>query len=216
MNSWSLSKIQAYYSCPLKYKMIYLKGIRQKASPAMDRGNVIHAKAEKFLDGTIRGMPNELVKLKEPYKKLKKNKPLVEVKLSVDDAWNYTEWKTGWCRGILDVFDRIDNEIIIIDHKTGRIYPKHSEQGEIYSCLASSTANDVKNYHVEFWYIDQGVIKSYDFSADEVEELKKKWKVKAIKVLSATRFPATPSHDACRWCHIRTDKGGTCHAWKKI
>ena len=216
ITSWSVSKIQTYLSCPRKFKENYLLGKPFKSSPAMERGNRIHAMAEHYLAGNIRGLPNELTKLRSHYQNLKKVKPMVELKLAVDSAWKVTGWNKGWCRGILDVIDRSENEMLVIDHKTGKVYDKHEEQGEVYACLAAATSREIESVHVEFWYTDQGMTREFDYTLEEIKDLKKHWSGKAKKMLTATRYPETPSVEACRWCDASSAKGGRCEGWRSV
>jgi CRISPR/Cas system-associated exonuclease Cas4 (RecB family) len=217
IKSWSVSKILLYEGCPRKFKSIHHSKKKQPSNPAMVRGETIHKKAEGFLTGRIRGLPNELSKLASHFRNLKKKKPLTELRIAVDKKWKITDWKKGWCRGVFDVIDREDDEAIVIDHKTGKVYEKHKSQAEVYACLASSTIEEAENFHIEFWYTDKGLTKEWDFRLNNIKSLKKKWTKKANQMMTATRFPATPNPFDCNYCSERSDKrGGTCHGWKKI
>lgn len=217
-NQWSISMLQAYESCHFKYKKKYIEYIPDKPGPAAKRGLEIHAKAEQYLNKNIRGLPPELFKLKREYQQLRKAEPLCELKLAVDVDWKPVSYKQGWGRGIVDALARAGHELVTIDHKTGRMYPdKHKEAAEVYACLVDATIEEsVDNYHVEFWYIDQGQILDWDFTPDEVAELREQYTERAMTMLTATRFPKMPSKSACQWCPASSKKGGTCHEWKKI
>lgn len=213
--SWSLSSVKCFESCPRMYEGKYLKGMKSKPGPAAERGLNIHARAESYLLGKIRAVPSELLKLKKPYINLKKSKPLVELKLAVNEAWKPTSWKIGWARGALDALTVIEDEIILIDHKTGQIYPSHEEQGEVYACLVSANT-EADKYVAEFWYIDQGEIVPYEFDAKDIPDLKRKWTYKAKRVLTAKKYPATPSQFSCRYCPVSSKRGGPCREWRKV
>ena len=215
MNRWSPSRIKCYETCPRQYKGCYLEGIKSEPGPAAQRGLNIHAKAEHYLNGNIRGLPRELEPLAPQYRKLKKADPLVEIKLAVDENWIPVSWDKGWARGILDVLANVDGKIIIIDHKTGRIYDHHEEQGSVYACLVAAN-NEADNYHVEFWYIDHGEIRDYDYSAEEIPAIQESWTERVNRMFTAKRFPETPSEMACKWCPVSSKKGGPCHGWKKV
>jgi hypothetical protein len=216
IEQWSISKLHCYESCPRKFKEKYFNKIPDKPGPAAQRGNEIHAKAENYLGGKIRGLPRELERLGSQYRKLKKTKPLVEIKLAVDVDWNPVGWREGWARGIVDALTRVDDEMIIIDHKTGGIYEKHEEQAKLYACLTGATDSECESFHVEFWYIDKGYTEVWDYNHVELIDIRGEFEDRANKMLSAKRFPQTPSLDACRWCPAASKKGGPCHGWKKV
>jgi len=215
--SWSVSAVQCFENCPHMYQGKYLLKMRSPPGPAASRGLEIHAKAEQFLLGNIRGMPNELSKLKDEYRALKRTKPLVELKLAVDVKWNPVSWSQGWCRGVLDVMTRLKEEMIIIDHKTGRIYDKHVDQAQVYALLAYANTPDASNYHVEMWYTDQGKTKHWDYTPAKLKGVRKSWEERVDRVLHATKFPKTPSKQACKYCPRNSKRlKGDCHGWKKV
>jgi hypothetical protein len=197
------------------FKGKYIQGMRDKPGPAAQRGINIHAKAEHYLNGNIRGLPPELKKLGKEYRNLKKTKPLVELKLAVSNKWTPVSWNKGWCRGILDVMTYEDPTCIIVDHKTGGVYDSHEEQGEIYACLAAANI-DTDEYEVEFFYTDKGIIKSWSYTRKQVATLRNLWAARAEKMFAAKRFPETPSAQACKWCPVSSKRGGPCQGWKRI
>lgn len=215
-SNWSISSWGCFNTCPRQYKGKYLEGIRDKPGPAAQRGNMIHAKAENYLNGNIRGLPPELEKLRSNYTKLKKAKPLVEIPFAVNQAWKPVSWKKGWARGILDALVSIDVTMIYVDHKTGRIYDHHENQAEVYACLVHSNVPHMDEYHGEFWYTDQGEIITYTYAQGDIPDLKKKWTERANQVLTATRFPEKPTEFGCKYCPVSSKKGGPCHGWKKV
>lgn len=214
---YSVSKIACYETCPRQYQGKYLQGIKDKPGPAAKRGNEIHLQAEHYLNGNIRGLPDSLKKLDREYKSLKRAKPLVELKLAVTEDWEPCGFfdDKAWARGVLDVVAQMEDEMIIIDHKTGRIYDYHVNQAEMYAALlAASTPSEY--YNVEFWYTDQGETRNWEFSSDDIPGIRKKWDTKAKNIMSAKKFHQTPSDKACKYCPVATHRGGPCNGWKKV
>jgi len=215
-NKWSVSKLHCYESCPRKFQGKYHHKIKDKPGPAAQRGSEVHLKAENYLGGKIRGLPPELEKLGSQYRRLKKTKPLVEVEMAVDVNWKPVGWSKGWGRGIIDALTRIEDEMIIIDHKTGRIYDKHEEQAEVYALLVHATVEEANAFHVEFWYVDKTYTEVWDYTEKELLELRGSYEERVKKMLTAKKFPQTPSESACRWCPVSSKKGGPCNGWKKV
>jgi len=218
--SWSLSAYKMFEACPRKYKYVKLEKRKEPTHPAAARGTAIHLKAEYFLKGEITGMPDELKAFSKELRALRKREALAEQKLAVDMDWKPIGFKSraAWLRGVVDAMDKDENEIVIIDFKTGRFYEGHAEQAEIYAVMAHHHLPQFENFHTEFWYLDTNKValpvREWEFHADQMEELTAKWHERGMKVSTAKRFPANPG-GACKWCAFRSDKGGPCHAWKK-
>lgn len=206
----------ANWRCPRKFKGIYIEGIKGEQSPMAARGEAIHAKAESFLLGRTRGLPPELNKLARQFRNLKKLKPMTEVAMGINESWEGVSYGAGWCKAKLDALARVDDEMIFVDHKTGRVYGTHEMQAEIYAIVVACNVPEAENYHGEFFYTDQGLTREWDFDHDHVEHLIEKYEAKVGEMHSATRFPIKPSHDACKFCPIRSDKWGRCQGWKKV
>lgn len=215
--SWSVGKIGAYEDCPKKYEGKYVLRMPEPKSPAAARGDAIHKKAEKYIEGEgTRQVPKELIKLATLYRRLRRDGAMTEQRISVDSRWRLTTWTKGWCRGILDALGISLPRAEIVDHKTGRIYPKHKDQAEVYACIVADVDEGIEYFDVKFAYTDKGVVRPWAFTRGEVMDLREVWAERAERTLSARRFPATPSESACRWCPRRSDKGGDCREWRKV
>lgn len=214
-DKWSISALHCYEGCPRQYKAKYIKRMKDKPGPAAQRGLEIHMKAERYLDGQIRGLPRELENLAKHYRQLKKQKPLVELKMAVDKDWSPVSWTSGWCRGVVDAIVRQDDTMIVIDHKTGRIYEKHKEQAELYAALTSANS-PVEEYHVEFWYIDQGETREWTFDIDDIRNIIDKYSDRASRMLTARRYPEKPGEFICKYCPDNSKRGGTCEGWRRV
>ena len=211
--SWSYSALKLYESCPGKYAYAKIAKLPTPDAYPLMRGLEIHSKAENYLLGNIRGIPRELKKFDSEFKAIKKLKAAPELDIAVREDWSITSWTATdtWCRGKIDAALPMDNgEADIIDFKTGRIYPDHRDQAEIYSCLMLSyyehKKKKVEIVNVEFWYLDKGITNGFSYEKKDILELKKKWEKKAEPMFLDKEFGFTPSDDACRWCPFRSDK----------
>ncbi len=211
--SWSLS------NCPKLYHAVYHQGNRGPQGPSAARGERIHKLSEYYLKGEITGgVPGALRKLQAEFKGLKAVKPVVEEFWGVTPEWKFKA-NDSWCVMKMDaaVVPTKKNPCLdIIDIKTGREYDKHEEQGELYVAIGFAKYPFLEEAYAEFWYTDAGYVTQRHYTRAEIVELRDKWMLAGQEVMSMNKFPAKPSEDACRWCHLRSDKGGSCKEWTKV
>jgi len=201
VTNWSLSALQLYEECPRKYKMSRLEGRERTTSAALERGIMIHAKLENYLNGEIKGMPPELKKLEREIKNIKRAKPTVEEEFVFDKNWKQvtgpSAWtsKDAWVRGKSDI--RVDN--FIVDLKTGRHYDKYREQAELYSLFTFILNPDMQEIEVEFWYSKTGEVKSYTFQRSMMKTAIEAWTYRVGLLFAETIWPAK-ENQYCNWC----------------
>lgn len=214
VTNWSLSALQLYEQCPLKYMKERLTGRARTSSPALERGIMIHAKLEHYLKGNIKGMPKELLKLETEIKNIKKAKPTIEEEFVFDVNWKPVKvknaWKSkkAWVRGKSDI--RVDN--FIVDLKTGNYYPKYIEQAELYALFTFILYPDMKEIDVEFWYSKTGDVITYTFLRSMMKNSIEMWNGRVKKLFKETKWLPT-ENQYCNWCGIK--KCGECPLFKK-
>ena len=218
-SSWSLLK-----KCAAAFKYGQIDKLRGPSVPAMERGTRIHSLAENYLNGGITGgVPPDLRKLSTEFKNLKRAKPIVEKFWGLDPDWKPMEY--GWVVAKTDAAvepTKKDNSLVVVDHKTGRVYPDHDDQGSLYAAVGFGMYPKVEKVEVEFFYVDQGIVSPYEFSRKKLISLSEYWMEEGAKLMSTRKFLPTPSESACRWCGFRSDKRlangdrGPCDAWKIV
>jgi len=200
-------------------------GDREPMGPAVQRGTAVHALAESFLKGKIYGgMPRPLIKLASHYSALRKLKPIVEEYWNVDTNWQPVKAKDKtWCTMKMDAaLPPHENEqgkrvIYIQDLKTGREYGSHDKQASLYACIGYTRWPELDGVDVEFWYSDSGETVHTYFNRRTIKSLTNYWKAQGESMMDPDQqFLPNPSEDACKWCFLRTDKGGPCKAWKTV
>jgi hypothetical protein len=223
---WSYSAWKLFTLCPAAYRWHYVVEGTKKVveSHAMARGTMIHSKAEHFIKGGIRGMPSELKKLAAQYQGLKKAKAICEEWWCVDREWKPVRVKKdpdkhprSWLRGKTDAYALMGNELVVVDHKTGQIYPEHADQAGVYAVLGHAFFPKVESVTVEFFYTDKGHVIPHTFDLKKLRAARKLWTQRGLAVSGAKTFKATPSPKACGaygGCPYRSDKGGPCRQWK--
>lgn len=216
ITAWSFSRYKTYLECPLKAKLKFIDGMKEPGSAAMDRGSEIHGLAEKYARGQLKNLPVELAKFKAEFLDLVKKKPECEGEWAFTKDWFETGWfergvNAAWCRVKTDVayYDKKTRTVYVIDHKTGKPKPDHPDQLSLYALASFIKYPDALRCVTKLWYLDTGDETTQEFTADSAEALKVHWNNATRKMLTDTKFAATPSK-GCSWCHFRKANGGPC------
>ena len=173
ITAWSYSALSQYEKCPRQYKYARIDKLPQPESHALERGNILHAKAEQFVKGNIKGMPKELSSFQNELKELKRLCADKELERDVGT---------------------------VIDYKTGKIYPHHEEQGNLYGLATFIHFPKIKIVDIEFWYFDQGGhVESFSYNKKDLPAMKKDWKNRAAVLFRETKWAPKPGNH-CRWC----------------
>jgi CRISPR/Cas system-associated exonuclease Cas4 (RecB family) len=212
LKSWSYSRWSGYKTCPFKIKCTAIDKLKEPENYYMARGKEIHAKGEQLLKGNIRGMPPELQKFSTEFKAIKKLKASPEVDLSATREWEpsrFDDWNNVWVRAFADALVIEDDVAGCIDYKTGRYYEGHDDQGHLYSTLTFLHNPQVEHVDVEFWYLDKGFTKSWEYDRDDLPIMVEKWEDSIAPMMNDKTFKPKPNN-FCKKCHFRNSNGGHC------
>lgn len=212
ITAWSYSRYRDYEQCPQRAKYKHIDKMKEPGSPAMDRGTEIHKLAEEFAMGRLKNLPVELLKFKAKFLNLKKSKPVCEQEWAFDKGWRRCDWfaKEAWLRVKMDAAYTLKEEVLIIDHKTGKYRPgEYAEQLELYGLAALLVYPEATVASCRLWFLDTGDEACAVFSRKELPDLKKKWLKRTKPMLSDKRFAPKPGNH-CRWCPFSKSKGGPC------
>jgi hypothetical protein len=195
--------------------------MKEPGSPVLDRGGAIHTLAEQYTMNKIKACPPELAKFKTQFAALRKTKGvLCEQEWAFDAQWNKVGWFDGaaWLRIKMDVHYLTTLEsvhglnhtcVVVVDHKTGRVYDDHAEQRSLYALGAFLVYPDAELVEVQNFYLDNGEFTNETYTASMVPRLKKEWLARARPMLQDTRFKPTPGQ-VCRYCHFSKARNGPC------
>lgn len=218
---WSYSRFSMFQKCPAQYHWHYIKKMPRLPSKALDNGLRIHKLAEDYVKGKIKRLPKELDNFEDEFKSLKKlykqEKGFTEPDISITESLESSKMEdTDWFIGFADFILFNDDEIVLIDYKTGRYYPSHQEQGHAYAMALMALNPDVENVYVEFWYLDNGNVKEYSFTRSEYKAMLKVWQTRINrmykehhKMIKTKKAEATPNK-FCKWCARHKKHGGDC------
>lgn len=226
---WSYSKLSTFEDCPLKAKFQYIDKVKVPEKEVFEKGNRIH----EVLDRYVQGVPlvtkttvkkvfknNKAVltpKAEKEVDRLKKAKKEKRAVVETEEKWGFNRlWSptASWfasdiyCRMVVDVSMVAGDVYEVIDHKTGRMYPSHVDQGELYAfgamnrLLLLGAEKTVKNILVKFIYLEHNAIEEKKYPVSSRDELQEKWVARANAMEQASEFPAKPN-DKCKWCEFK-------------
>jgi CRISPR/Cas system-associated exonuclease Cas4 (RecB family) len=220
--TWSYSAASQYMKCPKQYEYARVERLPQPSSPALERGNRVHAQLERALraDATDAGVPE--VSLIDYVAELRSRQPVVEEMWHFDRDWQFvgTEFTPrSWLLVKMDAYvppvvGKKARNAHVVDWKTGRQYPEHELQGELYAvAVAAKEGERVRGVDVDMVYVDQAHVEKWtlELGGGVLEEAQSEWRERAEKMLGDTTYRATPGR-ACNWCPFSGRKGGPCRA----
>jgi hypothetical protein len=219
-DSWSYSRYAAYNECPAKFAFKFLIGIEEPQNEAMARGNRIHKLADKYVMAEIPpGVPEELQKF-EPLFDMARE----DGKFFTEQQWGFTKrWEvTGYMvfkdgptktflRNIVDLgrYYDDDNHMLIVDHKTGKLYDTNEDQVELFALSAMCRFPAVKTVEARLWYLDSGDEVIREFDTSQKKYLQQKWDA-AIEPMFNDRIYAPRKNKWCNRCFYSKYNGGPC------
>ena len=171
---------------------------------------MIHKLVEDYISGKPVPFDDKMSYYVPFLDQLREQKARPEVPIALNEKWEPVEWDdpNRWWRGILDCVVDFDDHAIIYDWKTGKEYPDHREQREIYAAAyhAIKPVSQVRVFHT---YLDTRQNTYTVFYAEEMEDLRKRWEGRVAPMLEDTTFVPNPGFH-CRYCQFSRSVGGPC------
>lgn len=213
--NWSYSRYGTWKKCPAILRFQATSTEERVQHPAAFRGNLVHKIVEEYLLGkiTVETMSREPLDLSY-YTSfldiLREQGAKPELPLALDSSWNVVPWDypDRWWRGILDCVIDFEDHVVIYDWKTGKEYPDHREQREIYAAayFALRPVRQIKVFHT---YLDDRKNTYTTFYEEDIPVLRKTWERRVEPMLADTVMAPNPGWH-CRSCQFSRDKGGPC------
>lgn len=214
----SYSAISTHESCAASYFYIYIqnKGV-STAGPAAARGTRLHKSGEMFIKGelSLDKLPVDYWRVKDMMVKYKKLKAKSEVVVCVNRDWEIVsvDHPDTFIKSVIDLHWMEKGDIHVRDLKTGKVYPDHVDQLQLYGTKGLIMYPKAKKAVVGGVYIDQGKIDHEAvYPRSMLPALKELWAEKANRVLTDTEFKPNPYPANCDWCPFNHKKGGPCAA----
>lgn len=209
MTNYSPNMLKTYKSCQLKYKFKYIDKISlpQKAS-FFEKGKKVHALANYYLMGNdiSKFEPTLNESEKEAWNNLKNNE-FFNLEY-VNSEYNLS-CKIGdfWIGGRLDAIVRKDNNLYILDYKTGSIpqNPETDYQTMVYLlCLSGAPFITLQN-NLKFVYID--LKNNQNCVIDFNQDIKSEYEKAIVQICSSienAQYPEDIEHQKmCNFCEYK-------------
>ena len=213
--TWSYSAYAQWRECPRKAYYARIMELAQPSSPQMDRGTAIHQLAQDFVEGKRVGIPDELKKFEAQFTMLR------DAKAGCEQNWGFTSswqpcgffdpdvWLRVKCDATYVAKQSAVDTVVIIDHKTGKIYDEHHDQLELYATAGFIMFPYARKIIAQDWYLDQDAMIEDVFESRQSKQLREKWNKNVEPYFADTIFPCCPS-PRCRYCAFSKANLGPC------
>jgi len=171
-----------------------------------------HQIIEDYFKDVRADLPTELLKYKAWFDQLKAFEHYSENKLAMLEGWQPAAWEdpSAWWKGVLDLKVLSRPKAWVFDWKTGKVYPDHEDQKELYSIatfVEHPDINEIEAWHI---YLDlQGKDTKKIYRRDQLPMLIAKWNGKLVPYMQAIEryvpeeaemmFVTNPSY-LCDYC----------------
>lgn len=213
IKAWSYSRWSDYDKCPRLAKYKHVDKLQEPENDAMIGGKEAHDEVAAYIRGDHPGPVRGWKYFKALFDQLRELRALVE------QQWGFTkEWRTTtswfgnstWFRSVLDacvVYD--DNTADVVDHKTGKPYPTHAQQAELYAVSVFIRYAQVQRVTVRFWYLDSGEESIFRFARTDMQDIIDRWTKRTRPMLNDEIMAPKPGHH-CGRCAFSKSAGGPC------
>lgn len=214
----SYSFIKLGEKCGAAWHYRYVLRLTDVSGAAAQRGKRLHKAAERYLAGEIpeQQLPVEFWKIKTWLEVVRALKPMSEQTIYLDESWQLCEPQQAAWIFVIDISWVHDNELNIVDLKSGRAYDSHAEQLQLYATAKLSVLPRLPAATVAAIYTDTGQ-KLYEtrYTREMLPQLQEHWSQRRIAVINGERKP-NPSFNNCRFCSFAASRGGPCeNEWKE-
>ena len=179
---------------------------------AAQRGIEAHKQIEDYLN---RKEDYESPYPKLPFDRLTKAHPICEEKWGLTDKW-YPTIDKPWLACQIDAYTiaKSLSLLTVYDWKTGKRdgnEVKHTQQMQLYLCVATIQFPTIQNFTSELWYIDHDkIITGKSYTPDQLNPIAQRWDKRGKRMTSDEEFTPKPSKSNCRFCDRAKAQGGDC------
>jgi len=226
--AFSYSRWSAWSECPAKYRYKHVDKLPEPKSAAMAKGIAAHQAAADYVSGKTDVLPPALrhySRLAGEMRAVPEDHKFVEAQFAFDQDHQRCDWfgpNAAW-RFIWDVgiVNGAKTQVNAVDFKTGSPRGSYDAQMQIFAIPAYWMFPKLENFLGHLAYLDTGdtVTVSYDrgvFYGPSGDPAKREglhgyWMNNVAMMRNDRAFVATPSRDACKFCHYSDRRGGPCH-----
>lgn len=203
--AWTYSQLEKFETCPKQfYHVRVIKDVSEPPTEHTVWGERVHtALEERVRDGTP--LPEGMEQWEGIASKIASlpGEKHCEVKMAVDKAFQATDWKTAWSRGIADLLIVHENKAATFDYKTGKRKP--SEQLMLYAGYTFAKYPDVEQVETCFVWLKDKKLDKQVFTRADKGDIWGFFSSRVAKLEMAhekNRWPARPSGLCKGWCAV--------------
>lgn len=208
--AYSYSSMAQYKRCPAQYKFQRIDRLpTEPAGPAAERGTMLHAEIEKYLDDGLPLLSDSLVPIYPLLDKLRARTAMPEVKFKLDRAFNVVE-EDHFFVGYIDILILDGGEAEVIDSKTGKVRD-YSAQLEFYNTAVLSVYPEVQQVTGKAMFVDHkgkmgpSVVTTREDLVDMQMEI-----IETVEMIENDGVFAANPNEFCRYCSFGKGSGGPC------
>ena len=207
----SYSSISKYKECPAAYAFRYIQKMPDEPTAAMARGTRLHKLAEDYMGNTDEAVPYAIKKVGLKIYQLREQGAKPEVEWYVGRDWQRVDSKDeAMLMAVIDVHYLSNDTLKIHDYKSGREYPSHADQLELYSTVGLRVYPNAKRAESSAIYFDSGHEGSQrSIIRDMLPYYMDKWGGLITELERDTEFRATAGGH-CKRCSFAQSRGGPC------
>lgn len=208
--TWSLSRLQTYEGCAMKYKFRYVDGLKSDAGPAAARGQLKHKNIEDYVNG-IGQLSEDLAHYGPFLDHTKTLNCIAEIQMGLNDQWKPVPYEDAsvWLRAVLDLLVVGAVEATVFDWKSGKIYDKHEDQRDLYSVVVLATHPEIYQVRAVHVYLDQGRNREKTIHRDQARAIQEKFEARVARMEADKEWIPNPTF-MCRYCSFSRFNGGGC------
>jgi hypothetical protein len=215
----SYSSISTYLECPAAYGYSYLMGIKTQETAAMSRGTRLHKLCEDYMRDHTRTapVPYDVRKIGVKLYQYRQRGAKAEETWLLDHHWEpVVDQGRAKVKAIVDLHYMDGDVLHVYDYKSGRQYPSHTDQLELYSVIGLLKYPSAKRVESGAVYIDSGVTGAEGSIIREMlPHYLKRWDGYIGRMEADSGFEPTPGNHCGRCDHSRFN-GGPCTAAVKV
>lgn len=213
----SYSSISKYKECPAAYGYGYIQRLPNPPTSAMMRGTRLHKLAEDYMNASEEvPVPFDIRKIGLKLYQLRSQGAKPEAVWCVNRNWEpcSEDDPDGWIKAVIDVH-LLDNDVLKLhDYKSGREYPTHADQLELYSSIGLAWVRDAKRAESSAIYFDTGHEGSQrSIIRDLLPHIRARTSADIGRMESDNEFRPRPGGH-CERCAFASKAGGPCEAWR--
>lgn len=216
LNYWSYSVLSRYESCAAKRKYADVMRIPNPKNKYMQRGIDAHDGLENYMTKKISRLPKILKPLAADLKLLRGINANAEEMWAVDKNWKpcgWKDWDVAWCRSKIDLGWLENDELMIVDLKTGR-FKDYEDQADLYAVMGFIHVPYAKVIRVENWYpdLDGHKVPMGSYHRRRLKPMQKEFNIRVRHMLKDKKMLPNPGPQ-CKRCNFSsTHNDGPCKA----